>query len=506
MARTSSLEQLLDGLDFEVLAGSADIHVERVVTDSRRARPGDVFVCLPGYRSEGGEVRADRHAFAQAAIDAGAVAVVVERPLELEGSPTVIRVADAWHAAAVLAAAHLGRPSRQLTMVGITGTSGKTSTAYFVAAVLRAAGRRTARLGTIDYDFEGHREEAIQTTPEADELQRLLRLAVTRRMDACVMEVSSHALALRRVDEVAFDAAVFTNLSQDHLNFHADMHAYLNAKGRLFQELGSGGKRATAVVNVDDPHSAHIVRVNRGDLLTYGCSTNATVRAEAVHTGLDGTRFRLLTPSGEADVAMGHIGEYQVHNALAAAGVGIALGLDLDAIVAGLRQAPAVPGRFELVDGGQDFRVAVDYAHKPDALERMLRVGRDLHPRRLIVVFGCGGDRDRAKRPVMGRLAEAGSDVAIVTSDNPRNEDPRAIIEEILGGCEGGGAGIVVEPDRGRAIERAIDLAQSGDLVLIAGKGHEAYQLVAGERLAFDDREQARAALRALAARRSSAP
>ena len=390
-------------------------------------------------------------------------------------------------------------------MVGITGTSGKTSTSYFVESVLSATGTNTARFGTIDYSFAGFSLPAVQTTPEADELQRLLRQAIDRGMQACVMEVSSHALELERVAGVAFDAAVFTNLSQDHLNFHPDMNAYLRAKGRLFQELESGGKRATAIVNADDPHSAHIVRVNRGALLTFGLSANATVRALDVGTDLDGTRFRFVSPQGSGMVAMRHIGEYQVHNALAAIAVGIALGIDIATIIAGIEATPEVPGRFELIDAGQNFRVAVDYAHKPDALERLLSGARALDPARVIVVFGCGGDRDRGKRAVMGRLAAELSDIAIVTSDNPRTEDADAIIADIVAGCSGiPGTEIQIEPDRARAIRLAIDLAEPGDLVLIAGKGHETYQLTGTRRIAFDDREHARSALRERLQRPSS--
>jgi UDP-N-acetylmuramoyl-L-alanyl-D-glutamate--2,6-diaminopimelate ligase len=497
MDGASRLARILADVPHRLLAGDPEIHVGHIRTDSRQIAPGDVFVCLPGYRSEGGEQRADRHAFIDAAVANGAGAVVVDRDIPVPPGVVVVRVDDCWLAAALLACARYGQPSRTMKMVGITGTSGKTSTSYFIDSVLRAAGLATARLGTIDYRFGDEILPAAQTTPEADELQRLLRRAVDAGMEGCVMEVSSHALELRRVGGVAFDAAVFTNLSQDHLNFHPDMHAYLRAKGRLFQELASGGKRAVAVVNSDDPHSAHIIRVNSGRLLTYGLGANASVRGHDVHTGLDGTRFAFTTPEGHGRIAIRHIGDYQVHNALAALATGVALGIPLDTVVAGIEATADVPGRFELVDAGQDFRVVVDYAHKPDALERLLRSARELQPNRVIVVFGCGGDRDRGKRPQMGRLAQELADIAVVTSDNPRSEDPAAIIDEILAGCRGeGSAGIVVEPDRARAIRVAIDMAQPSDLVLIAGKGHETCQITAGGRIDFDDREHARAALR----------
>jgi UDP-N-acetylmuramoyl-L-alanyl-D-glutamate--2,6-diaminopimelate ligase len=493
------LSELLHDVPFTRVAGDPDVRVRAVVADSRAVGPGDVFVCLPGYRTEGGEVRADRHAFIQMAVDRGAAAVVVERDLQVPPAVTVVRVADCWSAIAAMACERFAHPSRALTVIGVTGTSGKTSTTYFIESVLAAAGTPTARFGTIEYRCGDTVLPAAQTTPEAPELQRLLRLVVDRGARAVVMEVSSHALELRRVAGVAFDVAVFTNISQDHLNFHPDMHHYLRAKGRLFEELGSGGKAATAVVNLDDPASAHIIAVNRGALLTYGLAAAAQVRAREVDTGLHGTRFVATTPKGEVAVSLPHLGEFHVHNALAAVASAVALGLDVGAIRHGLASAPPVPGRFELVDCGQDFRVAVDYAHKPDALERLLRSARALRPRRLITVFGCGGDRDRGKRPVMGRLAVELSDVVIITSDNPRSEPPEQIIDEIARGVAamtGGGARVQREPDRRQAIRHAIELAGPDDLVLIAGKGHETYQLFADRRIDFDDRAVARDAIR----------
>ena len=492
------LSALLHDVAAEVLAGSLDVPVRAITSDSRSVEPGDVFVCLPGYRAEGGETRADRHDFAPQALARGATALVVERPIDAPAGITVVRVADAWAAVAAMACEFYDHPSQGLTVIGVTGTSGKTSTTYFVESVLRAAGLKPARFGTVEYRFGDVVLPAQQTTPEATELQRLLRNAVARGCTAAVLEVSSHALELRRVAGVAFDVAVFTNISQDHLNFHPDMHHYLRAKGRLFEELGSGGKRATAVVNIDDPASRHIRAVNRGALLTFAIDCVADIRARDIVTGAAGTRFVAASPRGDLGVHVPHLGEFHVHNALAAVGVGVALGLDTEAIRTGLATTPPVPGRFELVDCGQDFTVAVDYAHKPDALERLLRSARHLAPQHLITVFGCGGDRDRGKRPLMGRIAATHSDVVVVTSDNPRSEPPDHIIAEIVGGAQtvpGGRSRLVVEPDRARAIRTAIGLARTGDLVLIAGKGHETYQLFADHRIEFDDRAQARAVL-----------
>jgi UDP-N-acetylmuramoyl-L-alanyl-D-glutamate--2,6-diaminopimelate ligase len=478
--------------------GSLSIPVGRIVTDSRAVEPGDVFVCLPGYRTEGGETRADRHDFVPIALERGAAALVVERDPGPIGNVTVARVGDAWAAVACMACRYFHDPSRKLRVVGVTGTSGKTSTSYFVESVLHAAGHRTARFGTIEHRIGDTIVPALQTTPEAPLLQSLLQRAVESGCNAAVMEVSSHALELRRVAGIAFDAAVFTNLSHDHLNFHPDMHHYRRAKGRLFEELASGGKAATAIINSDDPANDYMRAANRGALLTFGIHHAAEVRAREIRTDLAGTRFVADTPLGSMAMHLAHLGEYSVYNALAAVGVGVAFGIDLETIAAGLAATPAVPGRFELVDAGQDFVVAVDYAHKPDALGRLLESARRLRPRRLITVFGCGGDRDRAKRPVMGRIAAELGDYTLVTSDNPRSEDPLAIIEEILAGMrlidpEGGRHDF--EVDRRSAIRRAVCAAERGDIVLIAGKGHETYQLIGGERLPFDDRVQARAAL-----------
>ncbi len=492
------LSELLRDVPAQLVAGTLDVSVHAVVADSRRVAPGDTFVCLPGYRTEGGELRADRHEYIGAAVERGATALVVEREVVPPPGVTVVRVADCWSAIAAMACAFCDDPSLALTVIGVTGTSGKTSTTYFIEAVLTAAGMRTARFGTIEYRIADTALPAAQTTPEAPELQRLLRLAVDRGCQAVVMEVSSHALELRRVGGIAFDVAVFTNISQDHLNFHPDMHHYLRAKGRLFEELGSGGKTATAVVNRDDPCAGRIIAVNRGALLTFGVEHAADVSAGDIHTGLAGTQFVARTPAGEVPVCIPHLGEFHVHNALAAVATGVALRLDMADIQRGLAATPPVPGRFELVDCGQDFKVAVDYAHKPDALERLLRSARTLQPRRIITVFGCGGDRDRGKRPLMGRIAAQLSDLVIVTSDNPRSEPPQQIIDEIMAGAravDGGAAQVSAEPDRRRAIEAAVGLAHADDLVLIAGKGHEPYQLFADRRIHFDDREEARHAL-----------
>ena len=492
------LTDLLAEVAFTALAGDPARPVRAVAADSRRVEPGDAFVCLPGYLTEGGERRADRHDYVDQATARGASAVIVERPVAVPVGVAVVQVADAWAAIAAMSCAFFGHPSRQLCMIGVTGTSGKTSTTYFIEAILRAAGWTVARIGTIEYRFGDRVEPAVQTTPEAPELQRLLRRAVDTGCRAVVMEVSSHALALHRADGIAFDVGVFTNLSQDHLNFHAGMDDYALAKRRLFAMLGRQGKAATAVVNLDDPRAAFMLDGCAAAPLTYATHATATVVARDVRLGLDGTRFVATTPHGDMAVQLRHLGDYTVYNALAALGSALSLGIAPATIARGLAAAPPIPGRFELVDAGQPFRVAVDYAHKPDALERLLQSARALGPRRIITVFGCGGDRDRGKRAVMGEIAARASDLVIVTSDNPRSEEPAAIVAEILAGAHrvsGAGDRIRGDLDRARAIGAAIDAAGPGDLVLIAGKGHETYQLFADRRIDFDDREVARAAL-----------
>jgi UDP-N-acetylmuramoyl-L-alanyl-D-glutamate--2,6-diaminopimelate ligase len=494
----ATLAALLDPSRVIACRGSTDVAITGVATDSRLVEPGHLFVCLPGYAAPGGERLTDRHEFAQAALDRGAVALIVERDLAVPTSVPVVRVDDAWVAAAAAAARFHRHPSSSLFAVGITGTSGKTSTSYFVDAVLQAAGHRVARMGTIDYRIGDDILPAEQTTPEAPIVQGLLRRAVDQGCTAVAMEVSSHALELRRVGDVHFDVAVFTNLSRDHLNFHRDMDSYLAAKARLFEALGGGGKLGIGIVNADDSQWRRLVAGAGVPILRYGFRSDADVTAEAVRVSMRGVEFVLMMPNGSTPVRLRHLGDYNVHNALAAAAVGAHLGLSIDEIGAALALAEPVPGRFEVVDVGQPFGIVVDYAHKPDALQRLLESARRLEPKRLITVVGCGGDRDRGKRPVMGRIAAELSDLVVVTSDNPRTEDPRAIIDDILVGSRETDPLLgrhLVEVDRAAAIRAAVTCARAGDLVVVAGKGHETYQLVAGRRFDFDDRVHTRQAV-----------
>jgi UDP-N-acetylmuramoyl-L-alanyl-D-glutamate--2,6-diaminopimelate ligase len=378
-----------------------------------------------------------------------------------------------------------------LDLVGVTGTNGKTTTAYLFRHIMQQSGRKCGMTGTVEYDLGSGAEPARMTTPEIPDLYRFFGQMREAGCRAAVSEVSSHALVKRRVTGLRFSVAVFTNLTQDHLDFHGDMESYFRAKATLFESLEAG---ALAVLNADDPWSARLAEMTPARVLTYGTGETAGVRARVMSLSTVGTVFRLSREGFESEVHMGLLGAYNVHNALAAAAAAAELGVEMGSAVEAVANFDGVPGRLESVDCGQDFRVLVDYAHTDDALRSVLTSIRDLYPRRLITVFGCGGDRDRGKRPRMGRVVEDLSDVAVVTSDNPRSEEPGAIIADVLEGLERP-ADAVVEPDRAAAIERAVRMAAPGDVVLIAGKGHETYQILGPRRVDFDDRRVARAAL-----------
>jgi UDP-N-acetylmuramoyl-L-alanyl-D-glutamate--2,6-diaminopimelate ligase len=463
--------------------------VRGLTADSRRVERGGCFVAVPGLRQ-------DARRFVPEAVARGAALVVTEgepvpdtpvaQVLVDSARLALARLADAWH----------GHPSATLTLVGITGTNGKTTTSYLVDALLRACGLRTGVVGTIQYVIDDEVRPAGQTTPEALEIQALLATMRARGVGGVAMEVSSHALALARVEGLEFDVAVFTNLTQDHLDFHGTLDEYRRAKRRLFELLaGSRKPGRTAVVNADDPAGGAMVEGLAVRVLTFGQGPSAAIRALEHATTLDGIRMTVETPQGRLALASPLIGEHNVLNLLGAVGVGLALGLELPAIGAALGGVRAVPGRFERVTAGQPFLVVVDYAHTPDALERVLATARKLTRDRLGVVFGCGGDRDRGKRPIMGEIAARLADRVWVTSDNPRSEPPEAIIDEVLVGVRrapGGPERTARDADRAAAIRAALGWAGAGDAVVIAGKGHETYQLVGTATLDFDDREVAR--------------
>jgi UDP-N-acetylmuramoyl-L-alanyl-D-glutamate--2,6-diaminopimelate ligase len=488
-------------------AGEASVEIAGLAYDSRRVRPGSLFFCVPGLRSDG-------HDFAVAAVRAGAAALVVERPLGL-GVPEVL-VVSARAAMGPAAARFYGDPTAELDVVGVTGTNGKTTTAFLVRALLQAAGRPCGLLGTVTSVVAGGERPVARTTPEAIDLHADFRAMLDGGERACAMEVSSHALELGRTDGVRFAAGVFTNLTQDHLDFHATMEAYFQAKRKLFLPTAP----RIGVVNLDDPYGRRLA-AELPEVLTFAIDREADYRASDVQVGFDGCRLRLRTPEGERTLFLPLRGRFNVANALGALAAAHALGCDLDTLVAALERGVRVPGRFESVDAGQDFAVLVDYAHTPDSLENVLQAAHqlinarsgppsglpsvDLPGReggRVVCVFGAGGDRDRGKRPLMGEIAARLADVAIVTSDNPRSEDPDEIIAEILAGAARGLAlgalPVVALADRREAIERAIATAKPGDVVLIAGKGHEQGQEFSeGRKVPFDDVAVAREALRA---------
>jgi UDP-N-acetylmuramoyl-L-alanyl-D-glutamate--2,6-diaminopimelate ligase len=465
----------------EVLGDTArdapEVQVSALAYDNRAVVPGTLFFCVPGFTRDG-------HDFAADAVARGAVALVVQRPLGL-GVPEV-RVDDVRAAMAPAAARLNGDPTATLRVAGITGTNGKTTTAYLLRSLLEAGGIHTGLLGTVTAVVAGEEQAVERTTPEAIDLQRTFRAMLDGGDRACVMEVSSHALALGRAAAIHWAVAVFTNLTQDHLDFHAGMEDYFEAKRRLF-DAGP----AASVVNVDDPYGARLAAA-LPDAITVGIeSERARLRATDVVSDRGGSRFR----ADGLELRTALPGRFNVLNALCAVAAARALGVDDEAIAAGLPGAARVPGRFEPVEEGQDFAVLVDYAHTPDSLRNVLRAARELTDGRVIAVFGAGGDRDRGKRPLMGAAGREGADVVIVTSDNPRSEDPEAILAAVV---EGAGPAAEAILDRREAIARAVELARAGDVVVIAGKGHEQGQeLAGGVKVPFDDVTVAREALRA---------
>jgi UDP-N-acetylmuramoyl-L-alanyl-D-glutamate--2,6-diaminopimelate ligase len=486
-------EQALEGL-------SASLAVASVAYDSRRVHEGAVFVALRGQKADGA-------AFAAQAVSRGAIAIVAETPRPEGVTVPWLQTSDARLALALLADRYYEHPSRRMPVIGVTGTNGKTTTAYLLASVLDAAGLPAGVMGTVSYRVGREEREAARTTPEAPDVQQLLAEMIDHGCRSAVMEVSSHALALKRVDGMRFAAAIFTNLTRDHLDFHEDMESYFAAKRRLFEMLDGD---APAVINADDPRGPSLLAACRR-AVTYGISQPADVTPGPVQLALEGLTLDVRTPKGSVAIRSPLVGRPNVYNILAATAAAVALDLSLEAVARGVHALPGVPGRFEVVSSGADnVTVVVDYAHTDDALRNLLETARPLAGKRLITVFGCGGDRDRTKRPLMGMVASRLSDVVIVTSDNPRSEDPARIIEEIrrgiAPGTQGGRATDVLSVvDRAEAIERAVAMAGAGDVILVAGKGHEKYQQIGDRVLPFDDVAVARDALARRRAARSKA-
>jgi UDP-N-acetylmuramoyl-L-alanyl-D-glutamate--2,6-diaminopimelate ligase len=496
----TTFTQLLAALrgQVEVLERRGDVSgpVHAITDDSRAVTAGSIFVAVKGERVDG-------HGFIEQAIKAGAVAVVAQAPVA-SGRLPFVQVADSRKALGLLGSRFHGDPSTRLKMIGVTGTNGKTTTTYLCKALLEGIGKRVGLIGTVGYQIGQETLPAPHTTPGALDLQALLAKMVESGLTTAVMEVSSHALAFDRTSGCEYDMAVFTNLTQDHLDFHHTMDEYFAAKLRLFTGLAGGQKIGKlALVNLDDPRGDQIRAACPVPVWGYTLKNQADLKAERVRLSLTGTTFTALTPAGSFTVESRLVGEHNVYNLLGAIGVALHEGATTDQICKATAQITNVPGRFERVSSGQDFTVVVDYAHTEDALLRLLTAAQALKTDRIITVFGCGGDRDRGKRPKMGRAAVEYSDVVILTSDNPRTEDPMAILQEVEIGVRDALARrshvqYHLVPDRREAIGAAIREARRGDMVLIAGKGHEDYQIIGTKKFHFDDREVAREAIQQL--------
>jgi len=482
------LDDLLRGLDGLESGSEAGVEVSSLAYDSRRVQRGTLFFAIQGEKADG-------HAFIPQALERGAVAVVSERMPPSDLSSRWVRVPRIRRALSTAGRRFFGQPDLRLKLIGITGTNGKTTTAFLVDSILRAAGISTGLLGTIEYRVGGRALPALNTTPESLDLWSYLAQTVDAGGAGVVMEVSSHALAQERVWGFPYSVAVFTNLTRDHLDYHKDFEHYFEAKRRLFEGLGTPPPE-WAVINVDDPWGRKLLDVPSPQRLTYGMNSNAQVKAKHIdyrHNGLEGT---LVTPEGKLHLVSSLVGRANLMNILAATAASLAYGISLEKIEAGVKDLKAVPGRFERLDEGQPFLVIVDYAHTDDALRNVLSTARELTRHRLIVVFGCGGERDRAKRPMMGEAAGSLSDLAVLTSDNPRGEDPLLIINDALVGLQKAGKPYWAEVDREIAIRKALEEAREGDVIVLAGKGHGTYQILKDRTIPFDDREVARRVLR----------
>lgn len=481
MTEPVALARLAERIPEAAVTGGADTVVADVTHDSRAVKPGTLFVAVRGSTSDG-------HDFVPDAVRLGASAVVVEHPVAVD-VPQIV-VPDSRRALAPFAACVFGDPSRRLAVIGVTGTNGKTTVTHMLEAIARSAGMRVGIVGTVGARIDGTPVPVPRTTPEASDLQRLLAEMVAAGCSVAAIEVSSHALELSRADAVEFRAVGFTNLSQDHLDFHRDMDAYYRAKARLFE----AGRAEVGVINVDDPAGRRLASESGVPVRTVGTGTAADYRFEIASESIEGSTFVLEAPEWRRELRIPMSGSFNVTNAAVAAALADAVAIDSGGIVAGLGTVDVVPGRWERVDEGGEFAVIVDYAHTPDAVAQVIDSARRLAAGRVLVVVGAGGDRDRDKRPLMGAAAGR-ADLAVITSDNPRSEDPAAIVEAVAAGAGGSGAVVVTETDRRAAIARAVSTARSGDVVLILGKGHETGQEIAGVVHAFDDREVARAAL-----------
>ncbi len=481
------LRELLKDVDTSEIIGKEDVDIKGVAIHSGQVKESFLFICIRGEKTDG-------HEYIDHAVERGAAAVVCERYPEVAADTAVI-VKDSRRAAALIASNFYGYPSGKLRMVGITGTNGKTTVAYLCRNILMEAGERTGLVTTIEYVIDGRTIPADRTTPDAVLVQSLLREMADNGCTSVVMEVSSHALHQRRVDNIVFDTAIFTNLTQDHLDYHGSMDQYLEAKMRLFTELLQGSEKEfprVAVINADDPISTKIIEKTAVPVLTYGVDGPHDVRASGVRLDITGTSLKVHTPAGELELETPLVGRHNIYNILAAVGMAVSQELPIEAISRGIHATGHIPGRLQFIPNEMGISVAVDYAHTDDALKNVIAALREISTGRIIVVFGCGGDRDPGKRPKMGRVVCDLADLAIVTSDNPRSEDPEIIIDQVIEGFDNTGCKYVKLVDRGEAIRRGLELARPGDTVLLAGKGHETYQQFKDNIVVFDDREVAK--------------
>jgi UDP-N-acetylmuramoyl-L-alanyl-D-glutamate--2,6-diaminopimelate ligase len=493
---TKQLQELIDLLPNAIIQGNTEVLITDLTQDSRKVIAGTLFVCLSGVKNDG-------HDYIMQAYRQGAVAVLVEKDVDnIPKALTILKVTNTREAMMVIAPYFFEYPSRKLRMIGVTGTNGKTTTTYLIRSILQQAGFKVGVIGTIQNSIGDRVIPTQNTTPDVIDLQKLLAEMVEYRMDYVVMEVSSHALALNRVAGCEFDVGIFTNMTRDHLDFHGTFENYLEAKTKLFQSLSSKDnqkKGKAAIVNADDKAATFILEKTTCKTITYGIHKNVDLQAQNANIQAAGTQFDISGSFGVMPLQLKITGLFNVYNVLSAVGTALSEGIEPHVIKTALEAFQSVPGRFELIDVGQPFSVIVDYAHTPDGLENILKTAQQIATRRIIVVFGCGGDRDKTKRPIMGQLAVKYGNIVIATSDNPRTEDPDSILSEIENGIlEVLTAGKVYEKirDRRQAIERALHLAETDDIVIIAGKGHENYQILKDRTISFDDKEVAKAIIK----------
>ena len=476
------VEKILHDIEYKLIQGSVETEFEKIEYDSRKVSKGDAFVCVTGFKTDG-------HNYVESAIKSGATVIFCERELEnIDESVTVIQFENTRKALAHISAEYYGRPSERMNVIGVTGTNGKTTTTFLVKSILDKIGHKTGIIGTIENRIGDRIIATERTTPESLELQELFKTMADEGCQDVVMEVSSHALDLHRVDDIRFNVGIFTNLTQDHLDYHVTMENYKKAKGLLFERC------LASVVNIDDEAGEYMVSVSKGKVITFAIDKNADLKAEDIHISADGVEFKLEYDGKEYPVSLNTPGKFSIYNALGAIGACILMGIDMDTIISGLKENKGVNGRFQTVRSKRGFNAIVDYAHTPDGLENILKTAKEFVKGRIITVFGCGGDRDRTKRPIMGEIAGIYSDYCIITSDNPRTEDPVQILDDVEPGTKKSGCDYTKIVDRGEAIKYAIDMAKEGDVVIVAGKGHENYQIFADKTIHFDDVEEVKKA------------